>query len=183
MSGAEVASWAASVATVVAAIAVVATAVIYLRQLQAMTKARQLESLVVIMRYSEDLTLRRAGYFMFEHAKQLRALFDVPFSWEARKSIDDRLRQLSAGEFGVLDVDRSLDTLNNMCYLVRRGYAPAEAVDAVLKNSLLHAWHVFGPYVLHRRKRQDMIGEPSHFGEHLEWVVANLCRDGGSSVR
>jgi hypothetical protein len=176
VSFAEITSWAASAATVIAAIAVVATAVIYQRQLQAMTKARQLESLVVIMKYSEDLKLRKAGYFMFEHAQQLRELFDVPFSWEVRKAIDERLRQLSADEFGILDVDRSLDALNNMCYLIRRGYAPAEAVDAVLRNPVLHAWHVFGPYIHHRRNRPDAIGEPSHFGEHLEWVVQSVCR-------
>lgn len=80
LSLAEIAAWAASIATAVAAIAVVITAVIYQRQLEAMTKARQLDSLVVIMKYVDDLSLRKARYFMLEHGDELRPLFDAPFS-------------------------------------------------------------------------------------------------------
>lgn len=175
----EIGSWATSIATVVAAIAVIMAAVIYQRQLDAMTKARQMESLILMMKYSEDLKLRKAGYFMFEHADELRKLFNVPFSWESRKAIDDHLHSLSCGEFGITDVDLSLDALNNICFLIRGGYAPAEAVEAFLKNSLVHAWHVFGPYAYRRRTRPDTVGEPSRYAAHLEWVVSKMCGNEG----
>lgn len=175
MSLVEIGSWVASIATVVAAIAVVITVVIYQRQLEAMTKARQLDSLVVIMKYVEDLGLRKARYFMFEHGDQLRHLFNIPFSWDARRAIDGRVRELSGNELGIHDIDLALNALNNVCFLVRHGYAPPETIDAFLKNSLLHAWHAFEPYAHHRRRRPDTIGEPSQYAAHLEWVVHNMC--------
>lgn len=171
----ELASWVASVATVVAAIAVVATAIIYQRQLEAMTKARQLESLLVIMKYVEDIDLRRARYFMFEHVDELRSLFDQPFSWDTLREIESRVRALSSGAIGIHEIDLSLNALNNVCFLIRQEYAPTEAVDAFMKNSLLRAWHAFEPYIKHRRQRPDTIGEPSQYAVHLEWVVRNRC--------
>lgn len=168
-----------SVATVVAAVGVLVTVVIYQRQLLAMTKARQLDSLVVIMKYLEDRSLRLARYFMFEHGDELRHLFDVPFSWEARRAFDRHVRELSGNELGIHDIDLALNALNNVCFLVRHEYAPQEVVDAFLKNSLLHAWHAFEPYVHHRRRRPDKIGEPSRYAVHLEWVVRNMCMKPG----
>ena len=179
MSSAEVGSW----ATVVAAVAVVVTVVIYQRQLIAMTRARQLDSLVVIMKYLEDMSLRKARYFMFEHGKELRDLFDVPFSWEARREFDRRVHELSGNELGIHDVDLAINALNNVCFLVRNGYAPPDVVDAFLKNSLLHAWHAFEPYAYHRRRRPDSIGESSQYAAHLEWVVRNMCRGSAISRR
>lgn len=171
----EIASLSASIATVIAAVAVVATALIYHRQLQAMTKARQMESLLVIMTYVEDLELRRARYFMFEHGAALRHLFDAPFSWDTRRAIDVRVRELSANELGLHNLDLVLNALNNVCFLVRHDYAPPDAVNAFMKNSLLHAWYAFEPYVYHRRRRPDTIGEPSQYAVHLEWVIRNKC--------
>jgi hypothetical protein len=170
----------ASIGTVIAAAAVVVTAAIYHGQLQTMTKARQMESLLVIMRYVEDLDLRRARYFMFEHGAALRHLFDAPFSWEARRAIDARVRDLSSNEIGLHNIDLVLNALNNVCFLVRYEYAPPEAIDAFLKNSLLHAWYAFEPYIHHRRKRPDTIGEPSQYAAHLEWVVKQRCGMGGT---
>lgn len=175
MTPTELVSLSASIGTVIATIAVVATAVIYHRQLGTMTKARQMESLLVIMRYVEDLDLRRARYFMFEHGSALRHLFDAPFSWATRRAIDVRVRELSSNELGLHNIDLVLNALNNVCFLVRHEYAPPEAIDAFLKNSLLHAWYAFEPYVHHRRRRPDTIGAPSQYATHLEWVVKNKC--------
>jgi hypothetical protein len=166
----------ASIATIIAAVAVVVTVLIYHRQLRAMTTATQMESLLVIMKYVEDLDLRRARYFMFEHGEALRHLFDTPFSWETRRAIDRRVRELSSNELGLHNIDLVLNSLNNVCFLIRGGYAPPEAVDAFMKNSLLHVWYAFEPYVYHRRRRPDTIGEPSQYAAHLEWVVVNKCR-------
>lgn len=165
----------ASIATIIASLAVVITAVIYQRQLAAMTKARQLDSLIVILKYLEDLSLRRARYFMFEHGSELRDLFDVPFSWAARQEFDRRVRQLSENQLGIHDIDLALNALNNVCFLVRQDYAPRDVIDTFLKNSLLHAWNAFEPYAHHRRNRPDNIGEPSQYAVHLEWVVRNMC--------
>jgi hypothetical protein len=178
----DIGSLAASTATVIAAVAVVWTVIIYHRQLQAMIKARQMDSLMVIMKYVEDLELRRARYFMFEHGKELRHLFDAPFSWELRRAIDMRVRELSENQLGLHNVDLVINTLNNVCFLIRYGYAPPEAVDAFLKNSLLHAWHAFEPYIYHRRRRPDEIGETSQYAVHLEWVVQNMCRRTGKNA-
>jgi hypothetical protein len=49
MTGAEAVSLIASIATIVAAMAVVVTAAIYWRQLKTMTKTRETESILAIM--------------------------------------------------------------------------------------------------------------------------------------
>jgi predicted NACHT family NTPase len=54
----------------------VVTAWIYYRQSKAMTKARQIESILVILRYIDDIELRRAGYFVYEHAELLKVIAD-----------------------------------------------------------------------------------------------------------
>src|SRR5687767_3493872 len=172
----QIASLAASVATVVAAVAVLVTALIYFGQLRAMTKGRQLESLLVIMRYADDLELRRARYFMFEHREQLAPLFAAPCSRDSRKAIDERIRVLSSGELTIYNIDLSLNALNNICFLIRYDYAPPDAVNAFMKNSLLHAWQNFELYIRHRRTRKDDIAEPSRYAERLEWVVMTNCK-------
>lgn len=166
----------ASVATVVTAVAVLVTALIYFGQLKAMTKARQLESLLMILKYVDDLELRRARYLMFEHGEQLRHLLDVPFSWDTRKTMDQKIREISSGELTLHNIDLSLNAFNSICFLIRYDYAPPDSVNALMKNSLLHAWHAFEPYIRHRRTRPDTIGEPSRYAEHLEWVVTNACK-------
>lgn len=101
MTGAEVVSLAASVATIIAAAAVRLFAAIYWRQLKAMTKTRETESILAIMSYADNRELRQARYLMLEHSKTFEDLFSVPFSWESRRAVDDRLKQLSAGEVTV----------------------------------------------------------------------------------
>lgn len=176
MSWTELASVVASGATVVAAAAVVVTARIYKRQLEAMTTARQLESLLAIMKYAEDSDLRRARYFMLEHGKKLEGVFDQPYSWDTRNAIDSQVRTLSSGTLGIHEIDLALNALNNVCFLVRQEYAPPQVVDAFLKNSVLHAWKAFEPYVKHRRRTETLDGRPSQYAVHLEWVAQNRCQ-------
>jgi hypothetical protein len=171
LTGAEAVSLSASVATIIAAAAVVVTAAIYWRQLKAMTKARETESILAIMSYADNRELRQARYLMLEHSKAFQDLFSVPFSWESRRAIDDRLKQLSAGEVTVDSIDLSLNALNNVCFLIRYGYAPREAPDALLKNSLLHSWGAFAQYVAYRRTRHGTFEGPSRYAEHFEWIV------------
>ncbi len=165
-------SVAASIATVIAGMAVVVTARIYYHQLTAMTKARELESLLVIMRYADDIRLRRARYFMLEHGASLVESFAKPFSWPTRNELDAAVRKLSANEVSIHDIDLSLNAINNICFLVRSGYAPSSAIDGFLQNTIRHAWRAFEGYVRHRRTRDD-IPEPSRYAEHLEWVMTN----------
>lgn len=171
MTGAEAVSLSASIATIIAAVAVVVTAAIYWRQLKAMTKARETESILAIMSYADNRELRRARYLMLEHSQAFQDLFSVQFSWDSRRAIDARLRQLSAGKVSVDSIDLSLNALNNVCYLIRYGYAPGEAPDALLKNSLLHSWGAFAQYVAYRRTRTGTFEGPSRYAEHFEWIV------------
>ncbi|MBI3664607.1 MAG: hypothetical protein HY236_00005 [Acidobacteria bacterium] len=176
MDSLQVASFAAAVATTIAAGAVVVTATIYYGQLKAMKEARQLQSILAIINYLDDIDLRRARYFMFEHGERLRTLLDTPFSWDTRKVIDQKVRELSSGQLGLINIDLCLNSLNNICFLVRQGYAPPAVVDTLMKNSLLRAWYAFGPYIRHRRSRSDAIGLPSWYAQHIEWVAENMCK-------
>ena len=172
----QIASFAAAVATTIAAVAVVVTAVIYYGQLKAMRTARQLESILAIIKYLDDIDFRRARYFMAEHGEKLRTLLDAPFSWDTRKAIDQKIRELTSDELGLHNIDLSLNSINNICFLVRQGYAPPAVVDAFMKHSLLHTWDAFSPYIHHRRNRPDTIGSKSWYAQHLEWVVENMCK-------
>lgn len=162
--------------TILATAAVVVTAWIYYRQLKAMTKARQLESILVILRYIDHIELRRARYFIYEHAEILKTLFDKPFSWENRKLIDEEVKRLSGEKVELHNIDLWINALNNTCFLIREGYAPSEVVSGFMKNTLLHCWYAFAPYIEHRRTRVDTIGEPSVYAKHFQWVVENKCK-------
>lgn len=165
---------------VIATIAGVITAWIYYRQLKAMTKARQLEAVLVILRYIDDIELRRARYFIYEHSDRLKTLFDKPFSWDNRKLIDEEVKRLSDEKVELHKIDLWINALNNICFLVREEYAPSEVVTGFMKNTLLHCYHAFEPYINHRRSRPDSIGEPSAYAKHLEWIVKNKCKKQGS---
>jgi hypothetical protein len=58
-----------------------------------------------------------------------------------------------------------------VCFLIRYGYAPREAPDALLKNSLLHSWGAFAQYIAYRRTRHGTFEGPSRYAEHFEWIV------------
>lgn len=88
MTAIEITSLVASLVTIVAAITVVFTAAIYYGQLRTMTNIRELESLMVLMKYIDDLELRKVRYLMLEHVEEFRTLFDVPYSWASRHAID-----------------------------------------------------------------------------------------------
>jgi hypothetical protein len=173
MTWIETMSLVSSTATAVAAVAVVITVAIYYRQLRTMTKARELDSLMVIMKYVDNIELRKARWLILEHADEFRPLFETPFSFVTRHAIDKRVRELSSNELTIHNVDLALNALNNVCYLIRNGYAPEDASHTFLKNSLLRAWSALEPYIRHRRSRRLPIGEPSHYGEHFEWVLVN----------
>jgi len=170
----DVLSGVASIAAVVTTVAVVAGVIIYKRQLEAMTRARELESLLVIMKYVDDITLRRARYFMLEHWKELSSLLELPFSWDTRHAIESRVRELSSGTLGLDEIDLAINALNNVCFLVRKNYAPAEAVEAFMKNSLLYAWRAFEPYIMSRRTQVDTIGQAEQYAAHFESIVKIL---------
>ena len=163
------------IVTMIASGAAAAVAWIYYHQLKAMTKARQLESILIILRYIDDIELLRVRYFVYEHAERLKALFDVPYTWENRKIIDEEVRKMSDGKVELHKIDLWINALNNICFLVREEYAPPKVVSDFMKNTLLHCWYAFAPYIEHRRSREDDIGEPSMYAKHLEWVVRNKC--------
>jgi hypothetical protein len=167
----QIASIASSLATVVAAGAVIVTALIYYRQLKAMTRARQHDSLLVMMRYADDLELRRARYLMLEHREQLLPLMTVKYSWQARGELDRKVRELSLNELSLHNVDLSLNALNNICYLIRNGYAPPDAMP-FMKHALLRAWPAFEAYIEFRRTRDGDIA--SRHADDFKWAVSKV---------
>ena len=168
-------STAASVGTVGASVAIVLTALIYYRQLGAMTKARELSSILAILERTDNLALRRARYLIYEHSNSLWALLsDEPDYASIRKTLDAKIRELSGGEVRLHDVDLSLNALNNVCFLINSKHAPAEIVTNLLRNSLLHSWDAFEPYVRWRRTRRISNAPPSSYGQHLQSVVGTM---------
>jgi len=174
MNWIQIASLASSLATVVAAGAVIVTAIIYHRQLGAMTKARQHDSLLVIMKYADDLQLRRARYLMLEHREELAPLLTIKYSWQTRNALDQKIRELSSNELSLHHVDLSLNALNNICFLIRNDYAPPDAM-IFMRNTLLHAWPAFEAYIEFRRTRTlSDIAEPSRYAEDFKWVGSRV---------
>lgn len=169
-------SAASAVANVITGIAVVVAAVIYQRQLKVMTKARELESLIVVMNYADNITLRRARYFMFRHGESLLPLLQTPYSADVRDATEALVRELSSGTVDLHEIDLAVNALNNVCFLIREAYAPP-AAQALMKNSLLHAWRAFKPYVAHRRTRPDTTGTLTQYAVHFERVVSNMGHD------
>lgn len=88
-----------------------------------------------------------------------------------RSRIDKVIREQTSDELSIHHIDLSLNALNNIGFLIRHNYAPPEAVHGFMKNTLLHGWRAFEPYIRYRRTRDNTIGEPSRYGEHLEWAV------------
>ena len=171
---------AASIATVVASAAIVLTAPIYYRQLTAMSKARQLDSILAILNYTDNLALRRARYIVYEHADTLWSLLPDQADFAGRNAVDARVRELSTNLVGLHEIDLWLNALNNACFLVRYGHAPQEVVTGLLQNSLLHSWRALEPYIRWRRTWRRDIGAPSIYAQHFEWVVKESTRSHGA---
>jgi len=174
MSTSELLSCAVSLATIVAAGAVVAAAIIYNGQLKAMKKARELESLLVIMGHVDNISVRRTRFFMMEHGSEISTLLQSPYTAEVRHKIDERVRELSEEELSVDDIDLAINGLNNICFLVRENYAPPLVVQSFMRNSLLHAWRAFEPYIKQRQSVSDGVAQSQQYGEHFELVVREL---------
>jgi len=138
-----------------------------------MVRATRLQALLAILKYFEDSELKRTREFMYEHGEKLHKYFREPFSWADHDVIDAEIKRVSGGSLGISDIDLGLNALNNVCYLIRMGYASRDLVDGFLKNSLLHVWNAYGGYVAYRRKRTD-VAWPSVYAAHLEWVVKRI---------
>jgi hypothetical protein len=172
---------AAALGTAWAALIITATAIIYALQLKAMKKARQLESLLRILQYVDSPDLRRGRWFVYEHSESLKPLLDSPFSWEQRRRIDDKIKQLSFEKIDLHQVDLSLNAMNNIAYLIREGYAPYEIVPKFLKNTLLRCSVCYGPYIQYRRKyrlvaNNALESSASLYGQHLELLAHEIRR-------
>jgi len=176
MNWTELATIASSIITVATFVAVVFATLIYRGQLRAMNRARDLESLLAILKYVDDLELRQARYFMNEHAEELRKLYIAPFTLDKRRAIDAKIRELSSGSLELHNIDLCLSSLNNICYFIRYDFAPADLSDGLLENTLIHAWDVFKEYVSYRRTRESDKNLPSRYAEQFEWVIDHKSR-------
>lgn len=164
----------ASGATILAAVAVALTAGIYYGQLRAMTKARQLESVLKVLEYVDRLDLRRARYFVYQNPHCLSELPNEPFTWDHWKQLDKKIKDLSDQSIGLHEIDLWINALNNIGLLIREGYAPKKILSGHMKNTYLHCGQTFGSYIEHRKHRADVLGEPSMYAQHFEWVVNQL---------
>src|SRR4029079_8793531 len=109
--------------------------------------------------------------FMLEYGDKLSSLFQQPYSWEMRHRVEALVTELRSGKLELHEIDLAVNALNNVCFLIREGYAPPIAAQEFMKNSLLHSWGAFESYIKNRRTRPDTIGTPSQYGAHFEWVV------------
>jgi|GEM_PF-5017157 len=167
----------AYLATIIAAVAVTITAAIYYGQLKAMTKARQLESVLKVFEYADNLDLRRVRYFSYQHTNCLADLPDEPFSWECWNQLDKRIKELNSNSFGMYEIDLWINALNNIGFLIREGYAPKAVLTDHLKNIYLHCDRIFGAYIELRKRRADTSEVPSKYAQHFEWAIQQLKND------
>jgi len=175
MNWTQVSTIAASIATIVATIIIGVAAHLAFLQLRAISKTRQLESMLVILRYIDDPDQRRARYFVYQHAERLRDLLDVPFTWENWNHVNDVITRLSGGTVEIFQIDSWISSLNNIAFLIREGYAPANVLTMFMKKPFLRCWKILGPYIEQRRRnRVGLSEEQSMFAYHLEYVVKQL---------
>lgn len=164
-------------ATIIAAIAVTVTMLIYYGQLNAMTKARQLESVLKIFEYADRLDLRHVRYFIYQHPNCFDNLPNEPFTWEHWNQLDEKIKKLSDNSLGMYDIDLWINALNNVGFLIREGYAPRIIMTNHMKNIYLRCDQTFHTYIDHRKRRAGMNEEPSMYAQHFEWVIKQLQND------
>jgi hypothetical protein len=165
--------WITGFTAMIPTVLLVLTLGVYAFQWHAMVQSTRLQALLAILKYFEDSELKRTRDFMYQHGEALRRLFNEPFSWNDKDVIDAEIKKTSGGSLGISDVDLGLNGLNNVCYLIRKGYASQDVVDGFLRNSLLHAWNAYEGYIAYRRRRID-VPWPSVYAQHLEWVVKRI---------
>lgn len=152
----------------------------YYGQLQAMRKARELDSVLTILRYVDDIELRRARWFVIEHGEVIEPLISGPFSWENWHRVNAHMKELSGGTVEIHKVDLWINSLNNISFLVAKGYVPYKVVvDEFMKNALLGCWEHMEPYIRHRQENKILTrAEPSLYARHLQAMVERIKIEG-----
>ena len=174
----QVISLLAYIATIIAAIAVTVTMLIYYGQLNAMAKARQLEAVLKVFEYADRLDLRHVRYFVYQHPNCFDNLPNEPFTWAHWNELDKKIKDLSDGSLGMYEVDLWINALNNIAFLVRDGYAPQSVLTNHLRNIFVRCDRTFHKYIDHRQSRAgDLIDLQSMYGLHFEWAIQRLHDD------
>jgi|SRR5215208_3347415 len=74
---------------------ILATAYIYWRQLHVMTKARQLESLLAMFQYINDIRFHRARYVLYKYPELGNEMIGAIFPSDEWRTLDHKVRGLS----------------------------------------------------------------------------------------
>jgi len=118
-----------------------------------MNKARQLEAIVEVLKYVENLDIRKARWFYYEHAESLNKLLQqgLPFM-EMRKRLDEEIKRRSNDQIGLHQVEMSLNIFNNIAFLINHGLVPRKILPTLFRNTFLNAEQFFWPYIKFRRE-------------------------------
>jgi len=161
----------ASCATIAAAAVVMLTVRIGYDQLKAMTKASQLESVLKVLEYVDNIDLRHARYFAYNHPECFSQFPADPFSWQGWTQLDEKIKALNENpehRIGLHQIDLWINALNNIGFLIRYEYAPKEILTEHMWNTYSHCWETFRPYINYRKNRDDSL---SMYAQHFEWVA------------
>lgn len=173
----------ANTVTAIAAVAsftvILATAIIYGMMLRDMKKTRQLDSILIILRCVDDMELRRARWFLYQHHKRFNNMLKEPFFWENRNDLKHKVEEMSNGMVTLEKIDLLVNALNNIAFLVLEGYAPEDIGSKFLNTTFLRSWKVLRPYIEFRRVYR--MGLPpeveSKYGKKFQDLVNRLVHD------
>lgn len=157
-----------------------ATALIYYFQLRAIRKANELKSILTVIRYVENVHLRRARWFVYLNYKDIfKELPDAPLEvgWP---EINRRIKRISKEEFDLHDIDLVLNTLNDIAYLININHVPEDLALSFLQHTFQRCWHFYKPYIEWRQKPDHRLkypggdNDPSKYARQLELLIAKL---------
>jgi hypothetical protein len=172
----KIASIIGGLTTGFAAIIIVATAIIYGLQLRAIRRANELESVLIILRYIEEPTLRRARWFLYQHPEIFLDIPDEPIEkgWPA---LNQRIKKL-ANEFDedvdLHQIDLVLNTLNDIAYLINKKHVPDRVVKDFLRHTFERCAFLYGNYIKYRQEHPLDPFTESRYAKHLLKLVDTL---------
>jgi hypothetical protein len=182
-----------SLATVFLCLAAGVTAVIYLSQLRAMTKSRQLEAILAIFRYLDAPEFRMTRWFLYEHGATFNSLLNQKFTPGHQRYIDGRIRELSGETIDLLKINTLAHALDNIAFLLKNDSSLYKvAVPGMLENLFSSSAKLLSRYIDYRRLDDNRLTayseqrfadtaqheivkrRPSQFCDHLLWIARSL---------
>ena len=164
-------------ATGVAVIFVIATLYVYRgqlrqmkRQIFQMKRTHELESILLILKYINDVEFRRARHFIYEYSKDLNNYLNVLPSWENQCLIDEKIKQWSDGQVELHHIELWINTLNSAAFFIKKGFVPADSTRSFLDPAFIHCKKHLGLYIEYRKKRH--LGSDKPFPEYAMHLMS-----------